>query len=218
MGESYKRGEAHGNYKHGKPPEYRVWQLMKSRCYNHNGNNYARYGGRGIKVCDRWLGPDGFINFYNDMGPRPEGHYPSGYPMYTIDRIDNDGPYSPENCRWVNMTAQQNNKRSNRVYKGKTFAEWGKELGGHRHLVRRRLKWGWSIEDAISKPLGDYKIPPKEVKRNQRYITAFGKTQSINAWARSTGIQASTISKRLHKYGWTEEDAVSVPPHKKKEV
>jgi hypothetical protein len=78
---------------------------MKRRCYAAHRKEYQNYGGRGIFVCDRWLAS--FQNFLDDMGPKPDG--------YTLDRIDNDGPYSPGNCRWVTRSAQELNKRTNRL-------------------------------------------------------------------------------------------------------
>jgi hypothetical protein len=85
-------------------PEYWVWSIMKDRCLNANNAKFKDYGGRGIKVCDRWLGDDGFTNFIADMGRRPS-------PEHSIDRIENDGNYEPGNCRWATRSQQQRNTR-----------------------------------------------------------------------------------------------------------
>lgn len=78
---------------------YRTWLAMKQRCFWKNGSRYPRYGGRGITVCSRWLGRSGFENFANDMGPRPTD-------KHSLDRIDNDGSYTPSNCRWATPAQQ----------------------------------------------------------------------------------------------------------------
>ena len=95
-------------------PLYNTYGGMKKRCLQENDKDYYRYGGRGIKICDRWLGVDGFFNFIDDMGERPEG--------YTLDRIDSEGDYSPENCRWADINTQGLNKR-NVKHRGVIFYE-----------------------------------------------------------------------------------------------
>lgn len=127
---------------------YRIWKQMKTRCYNHNTDDYMSYGKRGIKVCDEWK--NSFSNFY-------EWALKSGYDdTMSIDRIDVNGDYRPDNCRWSTMKVQQNNKRSNHFItidgETKTAAQWIEETGISHSTFYQRLRNGKSGQDLISKP------------------------------------------------------------------
>ena len=127
---------------------YPVWNNMKQRCRDELHPAYSNYGGRGIKVCQRWQ--DSFEDFVSDMGPRPEGH--------TLDRIDNGGNYTPDNCRWASNAEQSRNTCRNHfiTHKGETLClkDWSLKLGGCATLVHVRIKnYGWSEERAVSTPI-----------------------------------------------------------------
>jgi len=137
-GSTYRHG--HGSRAHEKrPAEYNVWVLMRDRCNNTNSRHYKNYGGRGIKVCERW---DDFAAFLADMGPRPS-------PQHTIDRINNDGNYEPSNCRWATRAEQARNKRTNiQISHNGTvlcLAEWCKKLNLPYLRSYRRLRNGESV-------------------------------------------------------------------------
>jgi len=116
------------------PPEKAVWFTMKSRCYNKNNKKYANYGGRGITVCERWLGS--FDKFLQDMGPRPEHG--------TLERMNVNGDYEPSNCRWATQKEQQNNRRNNVFITlngaTHTLVEWCTIKGLNYGTVWNRLK------------------------------------------------------------------------------
>lgn len=146
------KGRTPPNKTHGMKdtPEFNIWSMMKNRCTNPNCNRHQFYKDKGIKVCDRWLGPDGFIHFIEDMGMRPG-------PNYSIDRIDNDGDYCPENCRWATKKEQSNNQSRNLIleYMGRenTLALWCDELGLNYKRTWKRLKDGWSVKRAFEEPI-----------------------------------------------------------------
>jgi hypothetical protein len=124
---------------------------MKNRCYNPKYAGYHNYGGRGIKVCDRWLDKKhGFENFLADMGMRPDG--------MTLDRKDNDGDYEPGNCRWATASVQSNNRRCNKriIYNGedKTRAQWAHSLDISMSALDYRIQ-NWTLERALNTPAGN---------------------------------------------------------------
>ena len=124
---------------------YWSWRSMKLRCYNKNNHNYKNYGGRGIKVCDRWR--SSFANFLADMGERPFGH--------TLNRINNDGNYEPLNCKWSDGKSQCRNQRNNHLIeafgKKQSIIEWAEEKSINASTLWYRLKRGWNIEDALTR-------------------------------------------------------------------
>lgn len=128
-----------------KHPLYPTWYGMVARCQNPKAQSYRNYGGRGITVCDRWL--ESFENFYADMGDRPSN-------KHSLDRIDNDGPYSPENCRWATWEEQANNRRNNVwiEFQGERLsaAQWSRRLGVAIDLHAVAKKYNRSIASVIA--------------------------------------------------------------------
>ncbi len=135
----------HGHAGDRRSPTYRAWLAMRQRCLNPNAKNYPGWGGRGITICKRW---DSFKNFLADMGERPDG--------LQLDRRDNDGPYSPENCRWATAEEQANNRRSSRLEtmdgRTQTLTQWAREFNTPRCRVYKRLRLGWPIRRALTEP------------------------------------------------------------------
>lgn len=127
-------------------PTYRTWVNMINRCSNPKTIHYHNYGGRGIKVCDRWLK---FENFLEDMGEKPKNT--------TIERIWNDGNYESGNCRWATYKEQNNNRRSNHflTFRGKTqtIAQWSREIEVNGSTLFDRINNGWTVERALTTPV-----------------------------------------------------------------
>lgn len=191
-----------GFFKDGaEPPDgYWIWAEIRQRCHNMQSWAWKWYGGRGIKVCERWDDPAVFLA---DMGPRPTQEH-------TIDRIDCDGDYEPGNCRWATMLEQCRNKRGTRRIDGMTIGEIADALGMSYYGVYYRIVRGWSPEEICKRP----KITDGTRKTN-RMITANGKTQSLTEWAKEAGVSVSTIDSRI-KNGWSAEEAVRPGLHKAK--
>ncbi len=141
------RSHGHTSRKTGASPEYATWKNMRNRCQNPNAREWDDYGGRGIKVCERW---QKFENFLTDMGSKPS-------PGLTIERIDNSEGYAKENCIWATRGVQNRNKRNNvvLVHNGKcqTMMDWSKELGISFQTLYSRLQLGWTVEQTLSTPV-----------------------------------------------------------------
>lgn len=134
---------------------------MKDRCFNPHCNSYKDYGERGIYVCDQWVNdPESFVDWSVANG------YEYGL---AIDRIDNDGPYSPENCRWVTPAENNQNRRSSKIFtiggETKNLQQWCDHYGAKRSTVAARLRRGWNIERALTQP-----------KRQRDWSALVGKT------------------------------------------
>jgi hypothetical protein len=150
--------------KHGQHNKsiYIVWAAMKQRCLNPKDCNFHKYGARGIKVCDRWLA---FENFFADMGERPSNEH-------SLDRIDNNGHYEPDNVRWATREEQQRNKRDNHqiTINGQTkcITAWAEHLGIRRSLIFGRISSGWCETCAVIRPMYDV-CPHRNGRPRRRY-------------------------------------------------
>lgn len=188
---------------------YRVWRGMKARCLNSKYPYYSNYGGRGITVCDEWKNDFQVFcewamkNGYDEKAPRGE---------CTLDRIDNNGNYEPNNCRWTTNKQQSRNRRTNHLltYKGKTqnIIQWAEETGISRSVFVSRLQNGWNMKKIINTPVNYLK---------EKLITYKGITLNMSEWERKMGLKEKTISRRL-KRGWTIEKAIGTPIKKDKNI
>jgi hypothetical protein len=152
-----RQANARRSFKHGEgttaaetsttTTEYGTWAGMRDRCNNPKNQAFCNYGGRGITVCERW---DDYANFLADMGRRPS-------PSYSIDRINNDAGYSPENCRWATRSEQIRNSRQARYIEAfgenRCLVEWANLYAVNPATISSRIRLGWDAERAISAPV-----------------------------------------------------------------
>lgn len=140
----------------------RIWWAMRDRCENHDNHAYHNYGGRGIKVCERWLD---FDTFYADVSPRPIGK--------TIERVDNDGLYSPDNVRWASRTEQARNTRRNHLisFQGETLTieGWAERLDLPANRIWNRIRRGRTPQDALE--MGRGRCLSHYIPRSQRPVS-----------------------------------------------
>ena len=178
---------------------YRRWTDMRERCDNPKNENYSKYGAKGVKVCEEW--ENSFLSFYNwsmENGFKEE---------LSIDRIDPFGNYCPENCRWATFETQINNKRGSVIMElngeKKTFTQWCKLYSICPNTVRKRMKRGYTFIDALTSP-------SKNKRRTDRISYSELKRLALDA-----GLSPSTVRGRIDRFGWSLEDAISVPARKR---
>ncbi len=142
------RNFIHGESKNGKTVEYEAWKSMKARCYIPSATGYKNYGNRGIKVCSRWK--NSFQKFVKDMGRRPSR-------IHSLERVDVNKGYSPNNCIWGTDEIQGANKRNNHklTFNGITLtvSQWSRKSGINRGTIHSRLRLGWSVVDTLTIPV-----------------------------------------------------------------
>jgi hypothetical protein len=175
---------------------YISWQNMKKRCNDPNYKDFKNYGGRGIKYCEKW---ETFEGFYEDM---KEGYEDS----LTLDRINVDGDYTLDNCRWVTLKEQSNNKRNNHFleYNGEvlTLSQMANKYNIDFELFRHRIKKGWSVEKALSN------------KTELEVISFKGEIKTVSEFAKEYGMTYHQLKKRLMR-NWTVERALTQPLRKR---
>lgn len=196
-----KHGSGNSNYKHGhalrkrQSQTYRIWAGMLDRCRRKNSKSWKYYGGRGIKVCWRWLR---FSNFLADMGERPSG--------LTLGRIDENGDYEPDNCEWQTWQTQNNTSRNAKRICFRGFEGSIKEVCDHFGInygrAIRRMANGWSIETALGQP-------------RCGQIEFMGEHGTLKQLCAKHGIGYNTVRGRLRRYGWSLEEALMMPAAKR---
>lgn len=170
-----------------------VWRSMHNRCSLPSQASFKNYGGRGICVDSRWHGAEGFQNFLRDMGPPPEGG--------TLELVNNDGPYSPENCRWATREEQARNKRNNRMItaNGQTLAmaQWAKLLGCSPSAILARIRSGMADQEAVTTPIPERpnsKLTVEDVK----FIRSSYPVKTLQMLADELSVSKKTVMNVVH--------------------
>lgn len=201
------------------------WRNMMNRCYDPDCAAFPNYGGRGIKVCDRWHNP---LNYVQEL---PVGFFKGAH----LDRIDNDGDYEPSNMRWVTARENHNNRRSCVMitHSGKTqsISQWAREIDMNPATLHTRLTvWNWPIERALTTPTltakermtlarnaryKDHVKKPTPPKRNIPQIEYNGEIVTLRDLSKRCGVPRKMLYKRLFERGWPVEKAVQPVRHRR---
>jgi len=187
---------------------YQCWADMRSRCNNERHSRYDRYGGRGISVCERWKS---FEAFKEDMGLKPDG--------LTLDRVDNDGNYEPDNCRWATYHDQNKNKETTTYYEfggeSHTIEEWADIIGMPRSTLSERVhRYKWRIERALTMPLQHKENIPDDPEK-AKFLPKLDQEAadeiremhaeeglSLREIGRRFGISATSVSRIVRNEAW----------------
>ena len=178
------------------------WRNMIDRCHKPDSRDYPNYGARGIRVCERWR--ESFDNWYEDIGQRitKEG--------ISMDRIDNDGDYTPDNVRLVNAKVQNRNKRTNVMieYDGvtKALCDWAKELGKKPDTISSNIKKGRDVEGVLF-DVWTFVVPGQEVT-----ILRGGRRMNLKSWCKALKCSLRTVEDRVYVSGWTYAQALGFAP------
>lgn len=176
-----------------------IYHNMKTRCTNPNYDKYKWYGGKGISVCDEWM------NSYDAFEEWALSHRYAD--DLTLDRIDPNGNYCPENCRWVSRKEQANNRSSNHLltFNGKTLTiqQWADETGLSHGCISQRINAGWPVERILTEQQHD--------THTDRLITFNGESKRLYEWAIELGIKYNTLRNRIDLHKWPVERAFTTP-------
>ena len=183
-------------------PEYQIWAAMVQRCHDPNASNHERY--KHVSVCDDWRGPGGFTGFFAEVGPRPSD-------KHSIDRIDNAGNYEPGNVRWATSKQQARNRKNTPMLtihgETRSVAEWAETAKVSYTAFRKRLKLGWTPEEAVK---GERDNKPKHrIRKDTPRYEINGVTKTLHEWAALAGVSSSAFRARIEKLKWSPEEALA---------